>query len=233
MSIDEVDSRTIVHLLYKALLNRNAKSPGFAHHVLNLDSGGKTLHEVALDFVDSPEFAEKHSRLRRGSMVLTNQLLYAGYSLEDAMTFVHFQPPPTEAGKAYLSRLASGFFDKYCRGEVVLEVGNTGYANPDKRVSLPGATGVDLDYPGYDGLHLPWPDHSVDCVFSSHCLEHIQYGHEAIRDWHRVLKIGGHIVCVVPAETFTRRSNSLRAAITPIIKNSTRPGGFWPSLKKL
>ena len=162
-------------------------------------SGQRTLHQVAFDFVDSPEFAEKHSRLRRGAMALTNQLLYDGYSLEDAMTFAQFEPPPTEAGKAYFLRLASGFFGKYCRGEVVLDVGFSGYANPHNRPSLPGAIGVDLDYPGYDGLHLPWPDHSVDCVFSSHCLEHIQFDEKVIRDWYRVLKVGGHIVCVVPS----------------------------------
>lgn len=113
--------------------------------------------------------------------------------------FAAYEPPVTEAGKAYRLRLASGFFDRYCRGDVVLDVGFVGASNPDARTSLPGAIGVDLDYPGYDGRRLPWPDGSVDCIFASHCLEHVGFYQEIIRDWHRVLKLGGHIVCMVPS----------------------------------
>jgi len=199
MSINPADNRAIVHVLYKALLNRDPDPQGFAHYVGNLDNGEKTLHQVALDFVDSAEFAHLHSRSHLESLPLTNKLLYAGYTQEDITTFTQFVPPPSQADKAYRLRLRSGFFARYCRGEMVLDVGFAGYANPENLPSLPGAIGVDRDYPGYDGLHLPWPDHSVDCVFSSHCLEHIQFYEEVIRDWYRVLKVGGHIVCIVPS----------------------------------
>jgi len=113
--------------------------------------------------------------------------------------FADFEPPATEAGKAYPLRLATGFLDRFCGGETVLDVGFTGYSNPDNKPSLPGAIGVDINYPGYDGLHLPWADQTVDCVFSSHCLEHIEFHQEVIMDWYRVLKIGGYIVCIVPS----------------------------------
>ena len=38
---------------------------------------------------------------------------------------------------------------------------------------LEGAVGVDLDYPGYDGMTLPFGTGTQDTVYSSHCLEHI------------------------------------------------------------
>jgi SAM-dependent methyltransferase len=105
--------------------------------------------------------------------------------------------------------LRSGFLDRYCSGPLILDVGYTGYDNPEKKTALPGAIGIDLDYPGYDGLHLPFDDGSVDCVFSSHCLEHIQFDHAAIRDWYRVLRIGGFIVCMVPSQALYEKRRFL------------------------
>ncbi len=45
-------------------------------------------------------------------------------------------------------------------------------------------------------------DESVDCVFSSHLLEHIPYENvpEALGDWMRVLRKGGHLCLYVPDE---------------------------------
>lgn len=117
--------------------------------------------------------------------------------------------PPGEAGKSYSRRIRTGFFDRYCSGDVVLDVGYTGYANPEGKAALPGAIGIDLDYPGYDGLHLPFEDGSVDTVFSSHCLEHIAEEGEAIRDWFRVLKVGGFLVCFVPHQALYEKRASV------------------------
>lgn len=44
------------------------------------------------------------------------------------------------------------------------------------------------------------PDASFDCVYSSHCLEHLRDPREALRHWLRVLKPGGHLVVNVPDE---------------------------------
>ena len=117
--------------------------------------------------------------------------------------------PPGEAGKSYVRRLRSGFFDRYCSGEVVLDVGYSGYDNPDGKTALPGAIGIDLDFPGYDGLHLPFADASVDTVFSSHCLEHIEAERDAIREWFRVLRVGGFLVCFVPHQALYEKRRSL------------------------
>jgi ubiquinone/menaquinone biosynthesis C-methylase UbiE len=44
------------------------------------------------------------------------------------------------------------------------------------------------------------PDASLDFANSSHCLEHMVDPSEAMRNWLRVLKPGGHLVVVVPDE---------------------------------
>lgn len=43
---------------------------------------------------------------------------------------------------------------------------------------------------------------SVDCVFSSHLLEHIEYDKvpEALSEWMRVLRKGGHLCLYLPAD---------------------------------
>lgn len=44
------------------------------------------------------------------------------------------------------------------------------------------------------------PEGLVDVVMSNHCLEHIINVHEKIADFKRILKPGGRVVLVVPAE---------------------------------
>lgn len=117
--------------------------------------------------------------------------------------------PPGEAGKSYARRMRTGFFERYCSGDVVLDVGYSGYDNPERKTAVPGAIGIDLDFPGYDGLHLPFVDASVDTVFSSHCLEHIGPERDAIRDWFRVLKVGGFLVCFVPHQALYEKRKAL------------------------
>jgi SAM-dependent methyltransferase len=43
-------------------------------------------------------------------------------------------------------------------------------------------------------------DESFDFVHSSHCLEHMRDPVEALKNWFRVLKVGGHLVILVPDE---------------------------------
>jgi len=108
-----------------------------------------------------------------------------------------------ESGKTYQQKLNSGFWDRYVVSPVpglqpsVLDIGFKGHVEGHLPI-VEGAIGVDLDYPGYDGRTLPFADQSQDAVYSSHCLEHIPDDLHAIREWHRVTRIGGHIIIVVP-----------------------------------
>lgn len=102
--------------------------------------------------------------------------------------------PETE--KSHDRRLRTSFFETYMRGNG-LDIGFIGGVEDPEPV-LPTAIGIDFDYPGYDGRHLPFADGSQDYVYSSHCLEHIWNPGGAIREWFRVLKAGGFLILVVP-----------------------------------
>jgi len=102
-----------------------------------------------------------------------------------------------EAGKTYQLKVASGFIQQYLSGSTVLDVGFRGHVDGSGPIT-PHATGVDIDFPGYDGITLPFADATVDAIFTSHMLEHVENYKAVLQDWHRVLKIGGYVVCVVP-----------------------------------
>lgn len=65
-----------------------------------------------------------------------------------------------------------------------------------------GWIGVDLD-PRYGAVHadadkLPWGDGEVDELYSSHLLEHTPDADVTLREWHRVLRVGGRLIVRVP-----------------------------------
>jgi len=107
------------------------------------------------------------------------------------------RPVGGEARKSYAAKARCGFWERFITGSAVLDVGFRGHL-ADTVPIVDGAIGVDVDYPGYDGRILPFPTESQDAVYSSHCLEHMPDYVIAIQEWHRVAKIGGHIITVVP-----------------------------------
>jgi SAM-dependent methyltransferase len=117
-------------------------------------------------------------------------------------------PVQGEAGRSFTEKLKNGFFSTYVAGEVTIDVGYRG-AFADAVPIMPHAIGVDLDYPGYDGKRLPFADQSIDTVYSSHMLEHVADYRATIRDWHRVLRSGGFIVCVVPHQFLYEKRRGL------------------------
>lgn len=102
-----------------------------------------------------------------------------------------------ESRKTYEEKLKNGFFDRFMSGKG-LEIGFKGYENDETVPILESATGIDLDFPGYDGKTLPFADNSQDYIYNSHVLEHITDYRETIQEWFRVIKKGGFIVTVVP-----------------------------------
>lgn len=55
------------------------------------------------------------------------------------------------------------------------------------------------------------PAESYDCVYSSHCLEHMNDPRSALRQWWALIRHGGYLVLVVPNEDLYEQ-------------------GYWPSL---
>lgn len=129
-------------------------------------------------------------------------------------------PMSGEAARDFVTRLEGGFFSRYLTtmsgpghnssklsgkvlvlGEAgagwILDIRLRGHQEPSVPI-LPRTIGADLGYPGDGGIPLPFPDESIDVVFSSQMLEHVADYKAVIRDWYRVLKIGGFIVCIVP-----------------------------------
>ncbi len=98
---------------------------------------------------------------------------------------------------SYARRVESGFMARYFSGEAILDIGYRG-GDPNAQPITENAIGVELDYPGYDGVHLPFADDSQDTVLAAHVLEHIVDYPPVLRDWLRVLKVGGHMVIMAP-----------------------------------
>jgi SAM-dependent methyltransferase len=120
---------------------------------------------------------------------------------------VHTMKVGAEASKTFYKKLSSGFFTKYMSGQG-LDVGYKGYQENVEPI-LEGALGIEIGYPGYDGKTLPFEDGRFDYVYSSHCLEHIENPYNALRDWMRVIKVGGHVITVVPHQFLYEKKASL------------------------
>jgi SAM-dependent methyltransferase len=148
------------------------------------------------------------------------------------------RPVGWESRKTYADKITSGFFQRYLSGNNIIELGFKGGLDGTVPI-VPQAIGIDVDYPGYDRLHLPFPDESQDAVYSSHCYEHIADYTGALREWYRVLKVGGYIIISVPHQfLFERRTNlpsignaDHKRFLTPAsllteIENSFRPNSY-------
>ena len=46
-----------------------------------------------------------------------------------------------------------------------------------------------------------------DFVYSSHCLEHMQDPKKALMEWWKLVKIGGHLILIVPDEDLYEQGN--------------------------
>ena len=113
-----------------------------------------------------------------------------------------------ETMRSHARRLREGFYARYLSGDAVLDIGFRG-GKPDAQPVTDKAIGIELDYPGYDGVHLPFEDGSQDAVFASHTLEHIDDWRTILADWFRVLRIGGHLVIAVPHHQLYERKRYL------------------------
>lgn len=107
-----------------------------------------------------------------------------------------------ECGKAVLRRISEpGFVSDYFVGRG-LDVGGAPDPLGIYKTLFPMMGDVDVwDWEQGDAQYLAGvADESYDFVHSSHCLEHMRDPVEAIANWFRIVKPGGHLVVLVPDE---------------------------------
>lgn len=112
-----------------------------------------------------------------------------------------------ETAKTYKEKFDNGFWERYASGENILEIGYDGGHGCE--TLFEHVIGIDLDYPDYDGIHLPFPSLSQDTVYASHVFEHIDDWRTALREWYRVLKVGGFMIICVPHVWFYEKKPDL------------------------
>lgn len=109
---------------------------------------------------------------------------------------------------SHVRRVASGFMQAYFSKPAILDIGYRG-GDPEAVPVTETAIGIELGYPGYDGVHLPFADASQDTVLAAHVLEHIVDYKPVLAEWLRVLKVGGFLVIMVPHRDLYERRPDL------------------------
>jgi SAM-dependent methyltransferase len=83
--------------------------------------------------------------------------------------------------------------EKTILGGRVLDIGS------GRDVVSPTATGFDLE--DGDANHITkFPAESFDCVYSSHCLEHMREPASTLQNWWSLVKPNGYLFLIVPDE---------------------------------
>ena len=68
----------------------------------------------------------------------------------------------------------------------------------------------DVDYK-MEADNLSFKDKTFDFVYASHVLEHLKDTLKAIREWLRVVKIGGYVIMIIPDKRFTPTKGTVYA----------------------
>lgn len=113
----------------------------------------------------------------------------------------------SETLKAHKRRISDGFYDKFCNGKLILDIGYAGTGG--ETMPNMNVTGIDINTPGYDGLHLPFPDNHWDIIYSSHLLEHVKNDVEHIKEQFRCTKLSGFVIIYVPHQWLYEKKASL------------------------
>jgi ubiquinone/menaquinone biosynthesis C-methylase UbiE len=93
-----------------------------------------------------------------------------------------------------------------------------------------------------DGARLEFPDNSFDVLVASDVLEHIEQESQALQEWRRVLRPGGHLLVFVPAHQylwsrhdevnhhFRRYSSTHLQAVLKANGFQVQQSGYWNNL---
>jgi len=128
------------------------------------------------------------------------------------------------------------------KGSKVLEFGS-GTGEQAKYLSELGHDVVAIDLPSsayaahrvfpvqdYDGRKIPLEDNSVDVIFSSNVMEHVEYLKEILSEHRRVLRPGGIAIHAVPTSlwrfwTFASGPPASLRALARLVSNPRAPVG--------
>lgn len=110
-----------------------------------------------------------------------------------------------ETWKAHERRLREGWYEKYAPAEKPgIDIGSQydALTHTFRRWDIAFGDG-DAEY--MEGI----PDESFFTVYASHILEHINNPKQALRNWWRILKPGGHLIIMVPHRDLYEKRKTL------------------------
>lgn len=114
-----------------------------------------------------------------------------------------------ETSKARERRIQERFFLKYIHGRGI-DIG----CNDDPLT--PECEKWDLIYGRGDAtLMFGANENSYDWVYSSHCLEHLDFPHAAILRWFSLVAPGGHLILLIPDRSLYEKRLTLPSRYNP------------------
>lgn len=114
-----------------------------------------------------------------------------------------------ETFKAHQRRLASGFYEKYIKGQGIdIGCGRIDTFDGIDTISMTDCVHHDKD--DCDATTMDkYADNTFDYVYASHVLEHLDDPITAIQNWYRICKPGGHIIMSIPHRDLYERKKTL------------------------
>lgn len=131
----------------------------------------------------------------------------------------------TRFGETYCRRSLT---HPFCKGNGI-DVGSQGSpVNPDSIQIEYDRNRFDVDVPiqweGDGTKNLPFKDGVLDYVYISHLLEDYEDWVSILNEWNRVLKVGGHIVIMIPDKNIFREKVKNGQPDNPNHKHEGYPG---------
>jgi len=111
-----------------------------------------------------------------------------------------------ETSKAHARRVREGFFDRFIR-HTGIDIG-CGRLTSGQDLIHPDAVAHDADICDATTMGAYGAD-TFNYVYASHILEHLWDPIEAIHNWFRILRAGGHLVVCVPHRHLYERKRGL------------------------
>ena len=114
-----------------------------------------------------------------------------------------------ETFKAHQRRLASGFYDRYIKGQGIdIGCGRIDTFDGIDTISMTDCIHHDKDDCDATTMEI-YADNTFDYVYASHVLEHLDDPITAIQNWYRICKPGGHIIMSIPHRDLYERKKTL------------------------